>query len=240
MSVPPLVWRGTEGQVRQDDARSCISASAHAAACDVGGAFPPSLRNPPLPYSTPCYLPMPEASVFLCREEEERGVRKRITLENKAKARTPRGGTQGGTREERGRLRVGVHAESRPHRPNNPRACGARPVTSLRLASVRCSIRSLRAEPALSGPRRAFLSDIEPLARSVARSAFAPRLFGAHNRASFGCDNAAACQSVRSVRPVTDGGDGGPGGKKRSVRGYGPLEAHNFFGIDEAGRCTNP
>lgn len=237
MSVPPIARGGTERGNMRTDARCGIVSVVRAFACEGAGPYPPHPLYLPLPYSTPGMVADAPTAFFLYREEGERGERKRITLENKAKARTPRGGTQGGTGEERRRLRLGVLPSCHPCRPNNPRACEARPVTSRRLASVRCSIRSLRAEPALSGPRRAFLSDIGPLARSVARSTSAPGLFGAHNRASFGCDNASSRQPVRSGGSV---GDGGGRGKKRSVPGGPtPLGARRQP-QQRGGRCTNP
>lgn len=227
MSVPPLVSRGTEAGYAHDDARRGISCGARASACEVGGAYPPCLPFPAVCYSTPGSSPsgrMPLSSPFLFEKEGERGERHGKSLKSKPKARTPTGGTGGGTGGTGARLRMGVPPVPPPRTPeNSSRVRGT--DKSRRAAVARCSIRSLRALPRLLAPPRAFLSDFRPMASRVASSASEAPLFGAHNRASFGCDNPASCESGPSVRSEGVVGDGGGGGKNRPVSTLGPVHS---------------
>lgn len=222
MSVPLLVSRGTEpGNVR-DDARRGIPCGARASACEVSGAYLPYRMFPAVPYSTPG-SPVPVLSLFsLYGKEEEREVQSDSSLKNKAKTRTPTAGTGGGTEEERVLRSARAYPAFRPRCPITPtRVRGT--DKSRRAAVTRCPIRSFRASPRLLASPRAFLSDSGPLASRVASSPPPAPLFGAHNRASFGCDNPAACESGPSVRPGWVVGDGGGGGKKRGVPAPGRV-----------------
>lgn len=225
MSVPPFVSRGTEAGYAHDDARRGIPCGARASACEVGGAYPPCLPFPAVCYSTPGSSPsgrMPLSSPFLFEKEGERGERHGKSLKNKRKARTPTGGTGGGTGGTGARLRLGVPPVTPPRTPHNPsRTRGT--DKSRRAAVTRCPIRSFRASPRLLAPPRAFLSDSGPLASRVASSPSPAPLFGAHNRASFGCDNPAACESGPSVRSGGVVGDGGGGGKNGDMPSPGPV-----------------
>lgn len=222
MSVPLLVSRGTEpGNVR-DDARRGISCGARASACEVSGAYLPYRVFPAVPYSTPG-SPVPCLSLLsLYGKEEEREVQSDSSLKNKAKTRTPIAGTGGGTEEERVLRSARAYPAFRPRRPITPtRVRGA--DKNRRAAIARCPIRSLRASSRLLAPPRAFLSDVGPLASRVASSPSEAPLFGAHNRASFGCDNPAACESGPSVRSGGVVGDEGVGEKVGDMRADHPL-----------------
>lgn len=121
----------------------------------------------------------------------------------------------------------------RPHRPNNPRACVDTSSNNDRLELAGLSVQSLRAGPALAIAPAVIFTDPCRHARRHARE-HACSVLITKGRSGAITPNR---QPVPSVRPV---GDGGGRGKKRSVPGYAPLCVHNFFGIDEAGRCTNP
>ncbi len=222
MSVPLLVNRGTEpGNVR-DDARRGISCGARAFACERSGAYLPCLLYPAVLYSTPGAPLGVSSFLFLFGEEEEREVQSEFSLENAAKTRTPTAGTGGGTGEERCSLRMGGPPVTPPRTPHNPsRVRGA--DKSRRAAVTRCPIRSFRASPRLLAPPRAFLSDSGPLASRVASSPSPAPLFGAHNRASFGCDNPPACESGLSVGSGGVVADEGVGEKVGDMRPDHPL-----------------
>lgn len=223
MSVTSIARLVTETQLRRDDARWCIECGARACRCVEHGAYPPTLPTPPSPYSTLCYVPMPEASISLCREEELQGLQKRITLENKAKARTPCGVTEEATEGVRGWLRLGVT----PIRPANrscrsvigtrvrkhPSGKSARPV----LAGL--TIRSLRGEPAMTLAPAVIFTDPCRHARRHAQEHACSVLITEHR-------SGAITPSRQPVRSVTDGGDGGCGKEKRSVPPRPPLYVH--------------
>lgn len=120
-----------------------------------------------------------------------------------------------------------------PYRPNNPRACVDTSSNNDRLELAGLSVQSLRAEPALALAPAVIFTDPCRHARRHARKHACSVLITKRRSGAITPDR----QPVPSVRSV---GDGGGRGKKRSVPGYAPLCVHNFFGIDEAGRCTNP
>jgi hypothetical protein len=225
MSVPPLVSRGTEAGYAHDDARRGISCGARASACEVSGAYPPFPSYPAVAMTSPGSSPsgrIPLSSPFLFEKQGERGERYGKSLKIKRKARTPTGGTGGGTGGTGARLRMGVPPVPPPRTPHNPSR--VRGADKNRCAAIaRCPIRSLRASPRLLAPPRAFLSDSGPLASRVASSPSPAPLFGAHNRASFGCDNPAACESAPSVRSGGVVGDVGVGEKVGDMRADHPL-----------------
>lgn len=233
MSATPIARCVTERQLQQDAARSCIVCVTRASECAEHGAYLPTPLTPPSPYSTLCYVPMPEASISLYREEELQGLQKRITRKNKGEMRNPTGVTERVTEGLRGWLRLGVLPACYPYRPNNPRACVDTSSNNDRLELAGLSVQSLRAEPALALAPAVIFTDPCRHARRHARKHACSVLITKRRSGAITPDR----QPVPSVRSV---GDGGGRGKKRSVPGYAPLYVHNFFGIDEAGRCTNP
>lgn len=219
---PPIVSRGSALGDRQGDARRGISCGASASACEVGGAIPPIPPDPPSPYSTPAPGWATPSPFSLNGEEEEQGERYEFEQENTVKTRSSQGGSEGGSGEDRGRLRLGVPPVPPPRTPENSSRVRGTDKTR-RAAIARYPIRSFRASPRLLAPPRAFLSDSGPLASRVASSPSEAPLFGAHNRASFGCDNPATCESGPSVRSGGVVGDEGVGEKVGDMRADHPL-----------------
>lgn len=245
MSVPPFAQRGTRRRYMQTGAHGVIACVARASGCNASGAYPRSSRTPHSLRGICVYIRSGAFLSFLYREEEVQGVQREepaLARSGEPIPRTPLGGYGGRNGEERRGSAWADTARSRPSRPDSLHAREAGNSASGnngRDASTGFSIRSIRGRIVAPARRSVILSDVPSRARLAP---FPAHLFGAHNHAAFGCDNARRqpgrlVQPARVVRSVRSGE--GVGGKMAGGCKGGPLAADfttpfhdaNLFGI---------